>query len=275
MFGENWCDVNSDDELGLAGIPELPPLLPLLDFASAPVSPEKSGILEDGSTTSAGGSAPENADDNGSPKAEPRIAPVNPDTPKVCFIGNFPPTATIEDFREFIDLKGINVTEIRMGPRKKQNSNGFGYVDLASQEDYEKLLADDGCMYQGRKIRIDMATPHKKNNKTFTGRKNHGKSPALFGAKKSLRGARKMHGRDLRLNRVHSAPQRFQQGATQQGRAGRFFMSRKTGARNYQKRSPKNRTRKAVRSSDPFTGARANWRARDNEARTPKGGFRS
>merc|ERR1719330_2125116 len=101
MFGEDWCDMNSDDDLGLDGIPELPPLMPLDDFPEAPVTPEKSGgTHEESSTTSAGGSAPENDDVECSPKAEPRTAPVNtrfrfegftkkepspnPDTPKVC-----------------------------------------------------------------------------------------------------------------------------------------------------------------------------------------------
>jgi len=286
MFGDmNWCDVNSDDELGLEGIPELPPLMPLLDVASAPVTPEKSGAQEeDGSTTSTGGSAVE--DNDTSRLDEIRNAPVKSSSrfrfekdddvspgrsspsnaPKVCFIGNFPPTATLEDFREFIDLKGINVTEIRVGPRKKQNSNGFGYVDLASDEDFEKLLADDGCTYLGRKIRIDTATPHKKTKPSFV-RKNNGSMNSRKSAHQPFFGKMRhnaMRGRDLRLSRAHSAPSSNMQ--AQGGRANRFFLNRrnmKTGTRNFAKRSPKNRSRKNVR--DPFGGARQ-WRLREERS---------
>merc|ERR1719509_182273 len=140
-------------------------------------------------------------------------------------------------------MKGVSVTDFRLGPRKKANANAmsFGYCDLASEADFTKLLAEDGTMYLGRKIRIDQATPHAK--KPSRGM-NQRKSP-YFGSK-SLRPP---HRRDLR--RTNSAPiprskQYHKSGHSERSnsRANRFLMNRgKSGSRNYNKRSPKNRRR--------------------------------
>jgi len=46
-----------------------------------------------------------------------------------------------------------------VGPKKKPNTNVFGYVDLPTKEDYDKLLALNRSLYRGRRIRIDHATP--------------------------------------------------------------------------------------------------------------------
>jgi len=77
----------------------------------------------------------------------------------VCFIGKFPKNATRDDIQNFVKSKGINFTGVRVGPKKKPNANVFGYVDLPTKEDYEKLLALNRSLYRGRRIRIDHATP--------------------------------------------------------------------------------------------------------------------
>lgn len=250
MFEENWIDV--DEDLGLDGIPELPPLQFEPAF-SAPVSPEKSATQET-EISSAAGSAVEV--DN-SPKANSGVARSSrfrfkntketttynqPNQPKVCFIGNFAPGATLEDFRQFLDLKGIQTTEIRLGPRKKLRVS-FGYCDLATEADFQKLLAEDGTMYLGRKIRIDQATPH---------------------AKKPIRGGKYFGSKSLRpprpgsLRRTSSAPlpnrkQQFRPSHPADRRGNnRFLMNRgKAGTRNYKKRTP---NRNARRTSRETTG---------------------
>lgn len=149
----DWCDVNSDEEFC---IPELPPL-PRINFAIP-------------------------AEDHSSVKEEKSsrltlISPVNPErfrfdfskesSPKskcektggyVCFVGKFPNHTSIADIKSFVRSKGIIFTEVRMGPKKKPNANAFGYVDLPTRNDYEKLLAFDGTQYRGRAIRVDHAT---------------------------------------------------------------------------------------------------------------------
>jgi len=77
----------------------------------------------------------------------------------VCFIGKFPKNATRDDIQNFVKSKGINFTGVRVGPKKKPNANVFGYVDLPTKEDYDKLLALNRTIYRGRRIRIDHATP--------------------------------------------------------------------------------------------------------------------
>ena len=59
----------------------------------------------------------------------------------VCFVGKFPKTATLSDIQNFVKSNGINFTGVRVGPKKKPNANVFGYVDLPTKEDYDKLLA--------------------------------------------------------------------------------------------------------------------------------------
>jgi len=76
----------------------------------------------------------------------------------VCFIGKFPNQTNIADLRSFVKSKGITFTDVRIGPKKKANATTFGYVDLPTKQDYEKLLAFDGTMYRGRAIRVDHAT---------------------------------------------------------------------------------------------------------------------
>jgi len=77
----------------------------------------------------------------------------------VCFIGKFPKNATRDDIQNFVKSKGIKFTGVRVGPKKKPNANVFGYVDLPTKEDYDKLLALNRSLYRGRRIRIDHATP--------------------------------------------------------------------------------------------------------------------
>jgi hypothetical protein len=77
----------------------------------------------------------------------------------VCFIGKFPKAATLADIQNFVKSKGINYTAVRVGPKKKPNANVFGYVDLPTKEDYDKLLALNRSSYRGRRIRVDHATP--------------------------------------------------------------------------------------------------------------------
>lgn len=218
-------------------MPELPPILE--PAFSAPVSPEKSATRESEESSTAGSAVDDNQDD--SPKDKTRSFASRsrfrfgdfkstPNQPKTCFIGQMPPNFSVEDFRTFVELKGVSVTEIRLGPRKKTNSISFGYVDLASDADFQKLLAEDGTMYQGRKIRIDQATPH---NKKPTRSNPASRKPNHFAPRKGPRGR-------MDLRRTQSAPVP----RSQQGR----YLNRKTGARNYQKRSQKSPRRKLSRS---------------------------
>jgi len=85
----------------------------------------------------------------------------NKTTPEwVCFIGKFPKLTTIDDMISFVKSTGINFTEIRMGKRNPKKT-AFGYVDLPTKKDYDKLLALDGSLYKGRRIRVDRANRKK------------------------------------------------------------------------------------------------------------------
>jgi len=148
----DWCDVDSDEEYC---IPELPPL-PILEWQ----------IPED--ETSSYKNEPEQGirsplsknpqrfrfefSRDGSPKCRSETSDY------VCFVGKFPTRTSIADLENFVRSKGVNFTDVRIGPKKNPNANTFGYVDLPTRHDYEKLLSLDGIEYRGRLIRVDHAT---------------------------------------------------------------------------------------------------------------------
>jgi len=162
MFdNRDWCDVDSDEEFC---IPELPPL-PLMKW-QIPVKDIVTAKEEQSPKTPS----------LGSPKNHKRFRFdfCKESTPKsksgkagfVCFIGKFPNHTNIGDLRSFVRSKGINFTDVRIGPKKRVNATTFGYVDLPTKEDYEKLLTFDGTLYRGRAIRVDHATRKEPSTKT-------------------------------------------------------------------------------------------------------------
>jgi len=152
MFdNRDWCDVDSDEEFC---IPELPPL-PLLNL-EATVTKAVTKDEEYQKTLSVVSKNHKRSrfdfcKDN-SPKSKSEKADY------VCFIGKFPSQTNIMDLRSFVTSKGIKFTDVRIGPKKRPNANTFGYVDLPTKIDYEKLLTFDGTVYLGRTIRVDHAT---------------------------------------------------------------------------------------------------------------------
>jgi len=95
----------------------------------------------------------------------------------VCFIGKFPKLTTIDDMISFLKTNEISFIEIRLGRKKKPSDTTFGHADLPTKNDYDKLLALDGSLYKGRRIRIDHAsrqTGFPANRKTWmTGKRKH------------------------------------------------------------------------------------------------------
>jgi len=158
--------------------------------------------------------------------------------PIVCFIGNFPPNTSMQDLKDFVKSKGVIFTEIRLGPKKRPNSNGFGYVDLVTEEDQEKLLLHDGTEFRGRKIRIDQATKKpqttsskKKSTKTIKKRlqaRNQYKNHKSVLSRKNSNVKYPAH---LKLQRSHSEPHMRSFGHSTH--RSRFFKNgRKAGTRS-------------------------------------------
>jgi len=181
----DWCDIDSDEEFI---IPELPPL-PLVEsfsFPSSAVDKEdqraSSATVSETSerSSSAAGSGPTPAPEEHGKKNSDRFrfdfarekSNKNSSVSEyVCFIGKLPPRTTITDMKKFLDKRGIDFTDIRMGPKKGANANVFGYVDIPTKKDYEKMLTFDGFLYEGHRIRVDHAShkeysPHRKNTRT-------------------------------------------------------------------------------------------------------------
>lgn len=157
----DWCDVDSDEEFC---IPELPPLpfmkwqMPVKDIVTTneEQSPKTASVV----TSNNHKRSRFDFFKESSPKSKSGKAGF------VCFIGKFPNQTNITDLRGFVKSKGINFTDVRIGPKKRPNATTFGYVDLPTKQDYEKLLAFDGTMYRGRAIRVDHATRKETSTKT-------------------------------------------------------------------------------------------------------------
>jgi len=194
----DWCDVDSDEEYCIPLLPPLPLVdlcFPLGDKEKEePKMTCSSGTLSETSepSSSTAGSCRNSANEVNGLKASDRLWSQNDrvkinfknkKTPKydcvvekfpkinglknkttakwVCFIGKFPKLTTIDDMISFVKSTGINFTEIRMGPKRNPKKTAFGYVDLPTKKDYDKLLTLDGSLYKGRRIRVDRANRKK------------------------------------------------------------------------------------------------------------------
>jgi len=277
MFKQDWYDVDSDDDTPIPELPPLPFVksesLPIFSRADATHSCDSTRTCTDDvsehSTSAAGSQRQESPfpsrrelpdqenhtyDDNLPQMVENKLHLSNRfcfddaavmrkqqkralGDPIVCFIGNFPPNTSLQDLKDFVKSKGIVFTEIRLGPKKRPNSNGFGYVDLVSEEDQEKLLLHDGTEFRGRKIRIDQAT--KKPAATSSKKKS---TPRRLQARNqyknhksvlSRKNANVKYPNHLKLQRAHSEPHMRNFGGHPTHRS-RFFKNggRKAGARN-------------------------------------------
>jgi len=155
----DWCDVDSDEDFC---IPELPPLplmkleVPLRDTVTKNEHCQKTpSVVSKNHKRSRFDFYKESNPKSKSEKAD-----------YVCFIGKFPSQTNIVDLENFVKSKGINFTDVRIGPKKRPKANTFGYVDLPTKNDYEKLLAFDGTVYLGVTIRVDHATRRETSTKS-------------------------------------------------------------------------------------------------------------
>jgi hypothetical protein len=194
MFKDNiaWYDVDSDEDFCIPLLPPLP-LVEMMSFNDVGAKNEEqspSVTLSETSepSSSAAGSRRNSEDDEcvriasdrfrirfdhvedtlkskkmapnrGCSKRKCSTTLKRKSAPKyVCFFGKFPKVTTTDDLRSFLKSNEINFAGIRLGRKKNPNLTTFGYVDLPTEKDYDKLLALDGSMYGRRKIRIDHAT---------------------------------------------------------------------------------------------------------------------
>jgi len=159
----DWCDVDSDEDFC---IPELPPLPEMVQCQIFPVSPAPV-IKSEEIPRIVKNKNPwrfrfDHAKES-SPKSKLKSVK---SSEYVCFVGKFPNQTSIGELRRFVKSNGISFTGIRLGPKKKPNVNAFGYVDLLTRQDYEKLLSLDGTFYRGRAIRVDHATKKDTSSRT-------------------------------------------------------------------------------------------------------------
>ncbi|KAL5491992.1 hypothetical protein EMCRGX_G017375 [Ephydatia muelleri] len=86
------------------------------------------------------------------------------------FIGNLTFSCTEDGLKEFLSSKGVEPTALRI-ITKDGASKGFGYAEFASGGDAKEALeALSGAEYEGRELRVDVATPRTPGGGTPGGR---------------------------------------------------------------------------------------------------------
>jgi len=227
LDNRDWCDVDSDEDFC---IPELPPL-PMIEIVIP--TADHSTVKEEHSSRLATLTSHVNTERfrfDFSKESSPKNRSEK-EGGYVCFVGKFPNHTSISDLKSFVRSKGISFTDVRMGPKKKPNANAFGYVDIPTRNDYEKLLALDGTEYRGRAIRVDHATrretPKASRPKKFQARREV-YTPTSVAAPRQTKSYDR-RGQSLKRADVHTkkTSDRFQRFKT--------LRSQKTGTRNKQK----------------------------------------
>jgi RNA recognition motif-containing protein len=81
------------------------------------------------------------------------------------YVGNLPYSTTEEDLRELFSQAGtVNSVAIIMD-RDTGRSKGFGFVEMASQTDAEKAIADyNGYMMDNRALTVNIARPREERS---------------------------------------------------------------------------------------------------------------
>jgi len=165
----DWCDVDSDEDFC---IPELPPLPEMVQCQIFPEESPIPVIKREEMPRIVSQKNPQRFRFDNSKESSPKTKVKSVKCSEyVCFVGKFPNQTSIGELRNFVKSNGISFTGIRLGPKKKPNVNAFGYVDLLTKQDYEKLLSLDGTLYRGRAIRVDHATKKETSSRASRMRK--------------------------------------------------------------------------------------------------------
>jgi RNA recognition motif-containing protein len=76
------------------------------------------------------------------------------------FVGGLSFTTSSEGLRDAFARHGTVQSAIVMTDRETQRSRGFGFVEMATQEDADRAISGlNGAALDGRTIRVDKATP--------------------------------------------------------------------------------------------------------------------
>jgi len=151
----DWCDVDSDEDFCIPELPPLPEMVQCQLFIESPTPVIKREEIR--RIVSKRNPQRFRFDHMKESSTKTKVKSVK-SIEYVCFVGKFPNQTSIGELKSFVKSNGISFTGIRLGPKKKPNVNAFGYVDLLTRKDYEKLLSLDGTFYRGRPIRVDHAT---------------------------------------------------------------------------------------------------------------------
>ena len=89
------------------------------------------------------------------------------------YIGNLSFQTTSSELEELFASVGIVDSAVVVEDRETGRSRGFGFVEMATQEDAEKAIAEfDGKEFAGRPIKVNEAKPREDRSGFGNGRTN-------------------------------------------------------------------------------------------------------
>ncbi|MFH1611990.1 MAG: RNA-binding protein [bacterium] len=81
---------------------------------------------------------------------------------KKLYVGNLPYTITEDDLKEMFSQAGSVDSAIIINDKMSGRSKGFGFVEMATDEDAEKAIEMfDKKEYEGRNLTVNEARPMK------------------------------------------------------------------------------------------------------------------
>ena len=86
------------------------------------------------------------------------------------YVGNLSFQTTSSELEELFTSIGIVDSAVVVEDRETGRSRGFGFVEMATQEEGEKAIAEfDGKEFAGRPIKVNEAKPREDRSGAFSG----------------------------------------------------------------------------------------------------------
>lgn len=102
---------------------------------------------------------------------------------KTLYVGNLAPETTEAKLQELFTTGGRDVQKVELATYKKNGkSRGFGFVELASEEEAQAALESlQGTSLDGRELKLGEATNVKKSERTPKRESDYGGGGGRFG----------------------------------------------------------------------------------------------
>ena len=108
---------------------------------------------------------------------------------KTLYVGNLAPTTTADQLRDLFSTGGREVQNVTLAKYSRTGkSRGFGFVEMASEEDAQASLASmQGTSLDGRELKLGEATNVRKSERSAKRESDFGGGGGRFGGGRGRR----------------------------------------------------------------------------------------